>query len=199
MVAEFPDSLPSLRELKQTASITNNMGYLGKVFRATVQRRLLHMGASTSQILVRKRINGHFILTIKSFESKILDIFFSNVFFSHYYLYWMNTPTSLDFSNIELESHAVCDMLNNETVMCVGFLCGNDQGPASVGPLWSPTQSRGWSRQTILEAKEGCGQVSCKHAYCTFPDVYHQIHTYYSLKYEKCYNYLSGKNIWTTM
>eukprot|EP01036_Dinobryon_divergens_P029650 gene29650-38775_t len=51
MVAEFPDSLPSLRELKQTATITNNMGYLGKVFRATVQRRLLHMGASTSQIL----------------------------------------------------------------------------------------------------------------------------------------------------
>jgi hypothetical protein len=70
MVAEFPDSLPSLRELKQTATITNNMGYLGKVFRATVQRRLLHMGASTSQILVRiSHFIRHFIFAFVEFKA----------------------------------------------------------------------------------------------------------------------------------
>lgn len=53
IVADYPDSIPSLRELKHTALMSNNMGYLGKVFRVAVQRRLLHMGASTSQILVR--------------------------------------------------------------------------------------------------------------------------------------------------
>jgi hypothetical protein len=82
MVAEFPDSLPSLRELKQTASATNNMGYLGKVFRATVQRRLLHMGASTSQILVNIRIRQYshivflFLRTQKYYFS-VLSVLFS--------------------------------------------------------------------------------------------------------------------------
>ena len=52
IVAEYPESSPSLKELKQTASLTNSMGYVGKVFRGAVQRRLLHLGASTAQILV---------------------------------------------------------------------------------------------------------------------------------------------------
>lgn len=51
IVAEFPDSMVAIKELKETASISSSVGYLGKIFKSTVKRRLLHTGASTSQIL----------------------------------------------------------------------------------------------------------------------------------------------------
>lgn len=51
MIRDYPDSLVAIKELKSTTIRSNNMGYIGKVFRKTIQKRLLHMGASTSQIL----------------------------------------------------------------------------------------------------------------------------------------------------
>lgn len=50
MVSDFPDSLIAIQELKATAD-TVNIGLIGKKFRAVLQKRLLHLGASTSQIL----------------------------------------------------------------------------------------------------------------------------------------------------
>jgi hypothetical protein len=51
MIAEYPDCLPSLQELRDTVAVTDNMGFVGKSFRAVLCKRLLHMGASTTQIL----------------------------------------------------------------------------------------------------------------------------------------------------
>lgn len=65
IVADFPDSLVALRELKETASRSASMSHVGKVFRATIQRRLLHTGASTSQIL------DFYVLTIRAL--RVLD------------------------------------------------------------------------------------------------------------------------------
>jgi len=51
MVADFPESLCALKELKEAIAVTKTLSSVGKLFRATVCKRLLHMGASTSQIL----------------------------------------------------------------------------------------------------------------------------------------------------
>jgi anaphase-promoting complex subunit 2 len=51
IIAEFPDSLPCVRELKDAIAATNSLSHIGKIFRPIVTRRLLHVGASTSQIL----------------------------------------------------------------------------------------------------------------------------------------------------
>ena len=51
MVRDFPQSLVALNELKEASSASSNQSYIGKVFRSAVCKRLLHPGASTSQIL----------------------------------------------------------------------------------------------------------------------------------------------------
>lgn len=51
IVADFPDSIIAIRELKEAATISGLLGHVGKVFRSIVRKRLLHSGASTSQIL----------------------------------------------------------------------------------------------------------------------------------------------------
>ncbi|RYG64928.1 hypothetical protein EON64_12980 [archaeon] len=50
MVADYPDSLPALCELRDYSS-PPLLGHVGRELRAAVSRRLLHLGASTSQIL----------------------------------------------------------------------------------------------------------------------------------------------------
>ena len=51
IVAEFPDSYPGVVELKETATASNSINEIARRFRAEVECRLLHIGASTSQIL----------------------------------------------------------------------------------------------------------------------------------------------------
>jgi anaphase-promoting complex subunit 2 len=51
MVAEFPDSLAGLKELRDCMKISDTVGVIGQSFRAVLRKRLLHMGASTTQIL----------------------------------------------------------------------------------------------------------------------------------------------------
>lgn len=51
MVAEYPDSLIGLKELRDCLKKSEMAGEVGQRFRATLQKRLLHMGASTTQIL----------------------------------------------------------------------------------------------------------------------------------------------------
>eukprot|EP01038_Epipyxis_sp_PR26KG_P010296 gene10296-13841_t len=51
MITDFPDSLPAIKELKETSQYSNNLTFIAKLFRTIVCKRLLHMGASTSQIL----------------------------------------------------------------------------------------------------------------------------------------------------
>jgi anaphase-promoting complex subunit 2 len=51
MVTEYPDSIPGLKELGECAKQANSVAAIGKRFRISLQKRLLHMGASTSQIL----------------------------------------------------------------------------------------------------------------------------------------------------
>jgi anaphase-promoting complex subunit 2 len=51
IVADFPDSIVALGELKEAAIISGLLGHVGKVFRNIVRKRLLHSGAATSQIL----------------------------------------------------------------------------------------------------------------------------------------------------
>lgn len=51
MVADFPDSLVAIKELKEASVATSMQSHVGKVFRAAVKRRLLLPGASTSQII----------------------------------------------------------------------------------------------------------------------------------------------------
>lgn len=51
MVTDYPDSIPALQELKMYTVKSDNMGFVGQQFRSTLVRRLLHMGATTSQIL----------------------------------------------------------------------------------------------------------------------------------------------------
>jgi anaphase-promoting complex subunit 2 len=62
MVTDFPDSITALKELKELFLKSNNASYVGKKFRSTLQRRLLHIGASTSQIL------DFYISMIKAFR-----------------------------------------------------------------------------------------------------------------------------------
>ena len=59
IIADYPDSLHSIEELKYVLHKTNNISYIGKNFRIILQKRLLHIGASTSQIL------EYYILLIK--------------------------------------------------------------------------------------------------------------------------------------
>ena len=51
LVVEFPDSLCTAREFKEAAAASNSIGAVGKIFRETVRRRLLHSGAGTAQII----------------------------------------------------------------------------------------------------------------------------------------------------
>jgi len=51
MVAEYPDSLVALKELRDNIKHTDNIAFVGKTFRTVLRKRLLHLGASTSQIL----------------------------------------------------------------------------------------------------------------------------------------------------
>ena len=51
MVADFPDSITAIKELRDTATASDSIAFIGKIFKSTVKRRLLHTGASTSQIL----------------------------------------------------------------------------------------------------------------------------------------------------
>ncbi len=51
MVAEYPESLVALKELRDNIKHTDNIAYVGRAFRAALKKRLLHLGASTSQIL----------------------------------------------------------------------------------------------------------------------------------------------------
>jgi anaphase-promoting complex subunit 2 len=51
IIADYPDSLPALTELREATVATDSIGEVGQVFRGIVKKRLLHIGASTSQIL----------------------------------------------------------------------------------------------------------------------------------------------------
>lgn len=51
MVAEYPDSLVGLKELRDCLKRSDMVSEVGKRFRIALQKRLLHMGASTTQIL----------------------------------------------------------------------------------------------------------------------------------------------------
>lgn len=51
IVAEFPDSIQCLYELNELAFKSDMLGDIGKTFRDIVYKRLLHLGASTNQIL----------------------------------------------------------------------------------------------------------------------------------------------------
>ena len=51
MVTEFPDSMIAVKELRDAANRTNSLHIVGKVFGKALSRRLLHIGASTGQIL----------------------------------------------------------------------------------------------------------------------------------------------------
>lgn len=51
IVADYPDSMCAVRELKEAMVSTDTLSIVGKEFKAVVQRRLLHMGASTAQIV----------------------------------------------------------------------------------------------------------------------------------------------------
>ena len=51
MVAEYPESLVTLKELRDNIKHTDNIAFVGKSFRTALKKRLLHLGASTSQIL----------------------------------------------------------------------------------------------------------------------------------------------------
>jgi anaphase-promoting complex subunit 2 len=59
IIADYPDSFISIHELKYILHKTNNISYIGKNFRIILQKRLLHIGASTTQIL------DYYILLIK--------------------------------------------------------------------------------------------------------------------------------------
>ena len=51
MITDFPDSSPALKELHVLINNHDNIGFVGKQFRGILSKRLLHLGASTSQIL----------------------------------------------------------------------------------------------------------------------------------------------------
>lgn len=51
MIAEYPDSLVALKELRDCIKQSDCMSLVGKSFRSVLKKRLLHMGASTTQIL----------------------------------------------------------------------------------------------------------------------------------------------------
>ncbi len=50
-ISDFPASLDAISELRDFIVVTGNMSFTGVNFRQTLCRRLLHMGASTAQIL----------------------------------------------------------------------------------------------------------------------------------------------------
>lgn len=51
MVTEYPDSLPSILELRDVIVSTSQMESISREIQRIFQKRLLHLGASTSQIL----------------------------------------------------------------------------------------------------------------------------------------------------
>jgi anaphase-promoting complex subunit 2 len=51
IVTEFPDSMAAVKELRDVANRTNSLHVVGKIFGKALSRRLLHIGASTGQIL----------------------------------------------------------------------------------------------------------------------------------------------------
>eukprot|EP01034_Spumella_vulgaris_P023428 gene23429-29646_t len=51
LVVDFPQSTSAIEELRFCLVASGNVGFAGKMFRGVLQKRLLHVGASTSQIL----------------------------------------------------------------------------------------------------------------------------------------------------
>jgi anaphase-promoting complex subunit 2 len=50
-VIDFPDSLPALQDLAVCLQHTSLAGHFAATFRASLQQRLLHAGAATSDII----------------------------------------------------------------------------------------------------------------------------------------------------
>jgi anaphase-promoting complex subunit 2 len=51
IIADFPDSLTAVQELKESTQQSGQLSNVGKVLRQTISKRLLHPGASTLQIV----------------------------------------------------------------------------------------------------------------------------------------------------
>lgn len=51
LILEFPDSVSDIMELRISLVASGNISHAGKVFRDVLRKRLLHIGASTGQIL----------------------------------------------------------------------------------------------------------------------------------------------------
>jgi hypothetical protein len=51
IVFDFPDSLCAIKELKDSVRDSNSLALVGTLLRQALQKRLLHLGASTNQIL----------------------------------------------------------------------------------------------------------------------------------------------------
>lgn len=51
IVMDYPDSSVAIHELSEAAQVAKSLSQIGKTFRAIIEKRLLHAGASTSQIL----------------------------------------------------------------------------------------------------------------------------------------------------
>ncbi|CAM9102975.1 unnamed protein product [Ectocarpus fasciculatus] len=51
VVADFPDSMVAIKELRDVANSTSSLHVVGKTFCKSLKKRLLHIGASTQQVL----------------------------------------------------------------------------------------------------------------------------------------------------
>jgi anaphase-promoting complex subunit 2 len=51
IIMEFPESMAAAKEFRDAVAASDCLGAVGKIFRPVITRRLLHVGASTSQIL----------------------------------------------------------------------------------------------------------------------------------------------------
>jgi anaphase-promoting complex subunit 2 len=68
MVSDYPESLVAVRELRDYAARSDSLGFIGRSFKSTLQKRLLHLGASTTQILDMYISTVHIMRTLDPSE-----------------------------------------------------------------------------------------------------------------------------------
>lgn len=132
IITEYPDSVPSIVELKEVMLKCGSLNIIGKMLKSTIKKRLLHIGASTNQIL---DVYISMIRTLKILDASDLILNFASKPVRQYLTGRTDTIRCIVSSLTEGK-----DILRSELKAggSLEFCLDPDDDGDSPDPLWSP-------------------------------------------------------------
>ena len=166
IVMEFPDSLEAIRELKTAATVANNLSLVGHAFRATINKRLLHLGATTSQIL---DMYVSMIKALRIIDSSDLLLNFIAAPIRRYLVIRKDTVRCIVQSLIEGEGSDLHSELRRGGPL--EYLPDSDDEDGGPGHAWEPR-----SRNSELAESGSHGLDSLALLVSIYGHAYHHLH-----------------------